>query len=510
MCAAAAGDRRPRDGSAPRTLVPSLRFAPEATGGPADPTPSAVPAHDGTETDTEGSPAMRPELKSDAAAPPLAPHRRFFPVPAAPASGLYPGEPATCRRDPRAFLPIFAHLALLLAVAKVYRLEGRAFAILLMLATAALPVHYALPYRWKKPFFTAVSVAGLAFVFGPAAAACVVALGCGLIALARSPIGWAWRVVAIASAAAVMAAARAGALRLGLPEIVWPVLGSMFMFRMILYLYELKHADGPEAPGDALAYFFLLPNFAFVHFPVVDYRTFRRGYFAQDVHDAQRSGLRMMVRGAAHLLLYRLVYHELLIRPEEVRSVGSLCGFLACNYLLYLRVSGQFHMACGMLGLFGFTLPETHHHYLLATGFTDYWRRINIYWKDFMVRVVFNPVVFRLKRRSQPVALAAATAVVFLATWALHAYQSFWLRGAWGFSRTDCLFWGVLGGLVLVNVQLDARNPRRMRGADRTPRGLAVRCLKTAGTFATIAVLWSLWSSPSVSSWLAMFRRAAG
>ena len=79
-------------------------------------------------------------------------------------------------------------------------------------------------------------------------------------------------------------------------------------------------------------------------------------------------------------------------------------------------------------------LPETHHRYLLATSFTDYWRRINIYWKDFMVRIFFNPVVFRLKRWPQPAALAAATAVVFLATWLLHAYQLYWLRGGWGFS----------------------------------------------------------------------------
>ena len=161
-------------------------------------------------------------------------------------------------------------------------------------------------------------------------------------------------------------------------------------------------------------------------------------------------------------------------------------------------------MACGMLHLFGFQLPETHHHYLLATGFTDYWRRINIYWKDFMVRVVFNPVVFRLKRRPQPLALAVATAAVFLATWLLHAYQSFWLRGSWGFSVPDALFWGILGVLVLVNVQLDAR--RAAEAVSQTARRL--RAAKTAGTFATIALLWSLWSSPSVAAWLGML--AAG
>ena len=186
----------------------------------------------------------------------------------------------------------------------------------------------------------------------------------------------------------------------------------MFMFRMMIYLYELKHAKTPESLVDTLSYFFLLPNYCFMHFPVVDYRTMQRGYFADDVHRMQRRGLDMMFRGTIHLLCYRLVYHELLIPASKRARPGSaLAAYLVCNYLLYLQVSGQFHMACGMLHLFGFQLPQTHHHYLLATGFTDYWRRINIYWKDFMVRLFFNPVVFRLKRWPQPVALAIATAI---------------------------------------------------------------------------------------------------
>ena len=104
------------------------------------------------------------------------------------------------------------------------------------------------------------------------------------------------------------------------PTIVWPVLATMFMFRMIIYLYELKHAKKPESLIDTLSYFFLLPNYCFLHFPVVDYRTFQRGYFARDVHATQRAGLQMMFRGTIHLLLYRLVYHELLIPPEEVHG----------------------------------------------------------------------------------------------------------------------------------------------------------------------------------------------
>src|SRR5207249_4780300 len=121
-------------------------------------------------------------------------------------------------------------------------------------------------------------------------------------------------------------------------------------------------------------------------------------------------------------------------------------------------------------------------------------------------RVVFNPVAFRLKRQPQGLALAVATAAVFVATWGLHAYQSFWLRGSWGLSLPDALFWGTLGALVMVNVQLDARAPRRVVAP--TPRGLALLGLRVAGTFTTIALLWSLWSSPSVGAWVAMLQRA--
>src|SRR5690348_5370721 len=94
-------------------------------------------------------------------------HRQYVPV--APARrGLYAGEPETCRRDLLEIVPILAHLGLLLAVFKVFRIEGRAFQMLVTFALAALPIHYALPLRWKKPCFVAVSIAGLAWIFGAA------------------------------------------------------------------------------------------------------------------------------------------------------------------------------------------------------------------------------------------------------------------------------------------------------------------------------------------------------
>ena len=450
-------------------------------------------------------------------APHPAPHRRFLPQIPGPGAGtagrrglLYDGEPEVCRRDLRRFLPVMAHLALTLAAFKVFHLEGRAFQGLATLATAALPLHYLLPFRLKKPAFVAISVAGLAWALGPGVAAVVLPAAALLIGACFLPISWRARAGIVAGLALALSVARALAPATGATDAALAVLGSMFMFRMMLFLYELKHARVPEDPVDAVAYFFLLPNFCFLLFPVVDYRAFRRGYFAADVHELQDDGLRLMTRGLLHLLAYRLVYHELAIAPDEVHGPATLAGHVVTNYLKYLHVSGQFHLACGLLHLFGFRLPETHHNYLLATGFTDYWRRINIYWKDFMVRVVFNPVAFRLKRRPQWQSLAAATTAVFVVTWLLHAYQSFWLKGSWGFSVPDALFWGILGVLVLINVQLDARRPAARPADASRARALAARVAKTAATFVTISLLWSLWTSPTLPAWLAMMGRGLG
>ncbi|MFO0960597.1 MAG: hypothetical protein U0800_24705, partial [Isosphaeraceae bacterium] len=107
--------------------------------------------------------------------------------------------------------------------------------------------------------------------------------------------------------------------------------------------------------------------------------------------------------------------------------------------------------------------------------------------------------------------LTLATVAVFVATWFLHAYQVFWRQGVWAFSVTDGLFWGILGLLVVVNVQLDARNQSRARlnrpGPSSTWRGRSILAAKTLGTFLTIALLWSLWNSSTVNAWLSLIRR---
>jgi len=63
---------------------------------------------------------------------------------------------------------------------------------------------------------------------------------------------------------------------------MWVILGSMFMFRLMIYLYDLKHRTAPFSLAHAVSYFFLLPNVCFPLFPVVDYKTFCSTYYNED------------------------------------------------------------------------------------------------------------------------------------------------------------------------------------------------------------------------------------
>jgi hypothetical protein len=242
---------------------------------------------------------------------------------------------------------------------------------------------------------------------------------------------------------------------------VWPVLGSMLGFRIILYLYDLKHRQAPFSLARAITYFFTLPNVCVPLFPLVDYQTFCTTHFNDSPELFYQTGIRWMFRGVVQLLLYRLVYHYGLLDLHDVTDARGVAEFMVATYLLYLHISLQFHLIVGLLHLFGFNLPETHHLYLLATSFTDFWRRINIYCKYFIMKVFFYPAFFAVRRIGTLRAMALATLAAFLATWVLHSWQWLWLRGRFLLSWQDVSFWSILAFLVLANALSEAVSGRR-------------------------------------------------
>jgi D-alanyl-lipoteichoic acid acyltransferase DltB (MBOAT superfamily) len=410
----------------------------------------------------------------------------------------------------RGMVVLGAQLAVLLLVIQALRIESPAFYDRVVpLAFGGAVVHHFLSERWRSWFFIALSLTGFALVFGLEGAAWVVVLGVTVIAWVHTPIPFWYRVGGWLALVVGLGVVRAGVVPAPFDGHIWPVFGSIFMLRMIVYLYDLRHQKGPTNWRMALSYFFMLPSVVFPFFPIIDYATFRRTWYDKPALATYQTGVHWIVRGVTHLVVYRLVYQYFTLAPAEISSGTQLVQYLLANFALYLRVSGQFHVIVGLLHLFGFRLPETHRFFYLAASFTDFWRRINIYWKDFMQKVFFMPVFFPLmKKQGEVIAIIAATSVTILATWFLHSYQWFWLLGRWLFTPTDMLFWVILGVLLVLDSLRERRTGRVRPGSART-RTLGYQVslgVRAAAIFTVMCVIWAFWNAPNLAEAVNLFR----
>lgn len=400
-------------------------------------------------------------------------------------------------------LLVVAQLVLALIVIRLFRIEGPAFAKLSILVVAGFVVHAMLPMAWRMPFFAALSIGGTLLFAGVTNGLWIVGLGVGILAVASLPVRFGVRVALVLAAAVLLGLFRTALLPSGIPGVVWPILGSMFMFRLAVYLYDVRHGVEAGPPARAFAYFFMAPNVAFPLFPVVDYKTFVRQYYDDEAWRIYQRGARWIARGLLHLVVYRLIYHHMAMDLTEVQSGPQVIQYIVSSFMLYLRVSGMYHLAVGMLHLFGFRLPETNHMWLFCQSFTDLWRRMNIYFRDMMMKLIYYPSFFRVRKVGMRKGIVLALAAVFVMTWALHSVQWFWLRGSWLLSWQDGLFYVLLGSLVIWQTLKESKRKRGIdTGAERWSPRRAVNALLTMGTLMT---MWSYWTADGSDQWLAMW-----
>src|SRR5207248_5460682 len=226
------------------------------------------------------------------------------------------------------FLVVVAQFGLVVLLVQYWQLESHLLTRLMWLAFAGFIIHHLLPQRFRLPFFAMLSLVAVITAvghFGPNVIASwmhgketpngllyhlvpgvtLVGIGLGLIGLCHLPIRFGARVGPVGIAGAGLAFLRAHSQ--WFPDVteMWVILGSMFMFRLMVYLYDLKHRTAPFSPARAISYFFLLPNVCFPLFSVVYYKKFFWSYFCVVSPQIDQSGLRWMFRGVIQLLLYR-------------------------------------------------------------------------------------------------------------------------------------------------------------------------------------------------------------
>ncbi len=419
---------------------------------------------------------------------------------------------------------IAAQLLLLATLMNVFEIISERFFEVFAIAAVGFVVHAWIPLRTRLPWFVLVSVASLFWVLKSErmeswtdgaswvslvtanGAYWVLGIGLGLMGICHLPVSAKVRGLLLLSAAAGLALLRydwGPDSTWSLPGNVWRVLGAMFMFRLIVYFYDLRtDKKVPRSFWHGTAYFFMCPNAVFPLFPVIDYKTFTKGHFDRDAASIYQKGVAWIFRGVMHLVLYRIIYLYLQFPGEQVTDWTKLVRYAVALYLMYLRVSGWFHLIVGMLCLYGFNLPETNHHYLLASGFNDYWRRINIYWKDFMMKVFYYPAFFKMRKIGMTRAMALATAFVFFVTWFLHSYQTYWIRGTFPLRSQDAVFWGILGVLVVGNTLLEAKKSKKKKGAKPTAVQVALQKIpRVLGMLTFLMILWSFWYATDAAAW---------
>lgn len=389
---------------------------------------------------------------------------------------------------------------LCILIIHAFSIESRVFLKLAVFTWFGFIAHHLLPMPLRLPFFGLLSLAAVFLVFGVVNGGWIIGIGGVLIGIAHLPVHFHIRVGMLLFVAVILALQRDNLIEGPIPGVIWPILGAMFMFRMIVYMYDMRTRAAPFSFWHALAYFFMIPNVIFPLFPVIDYKTFTRHYYDHDPFEIYQVGVKWLLRGLIQLILYRIVYQNFLLDPITIDSAGDTIQFIVSTYLLYLKISGTFHIIVGLMHLFGFNLPETHHNYLLSNSFTDFWRRINIYWKDFILKIFFNPVYFRLSRKMNTVgAMTITTFFAFFVTWMLHSYQWFWIRGSFPITWQDAVFWTFLATIVLANMIWETKNGRR-RNLKQRPRNIwddLSLGVRTIVTFIVISTSWTLWTAES-------------
>lgn len=363
----------------------------------------------------------------------------------------------------------------------------------------AFLIHSALPFRLRTTFFILSAIGGLFILLPFKEVLILLGLTMLMLGICNLKISLGFRKVLLLLVAIALALMRMGIFTNWIASQTLVLFGSMFMFRMLLFLYELKYQKEAVPFQTQLSYFLMLPNLIFPLFPVVDFKLFQRNYYNTTDTEIYQRGVSLISKGIFHMFLYRIIYSFLVPTVSEVQTLSDFIQYLVFSYLLVIRLSGLFHFSVGVLCLFGYNLPEIFKNIFLASGFADLWRRLNIYWKDFMIKMFFNPIYFRFKKYGTKQAIFWSTLICFGITLLLHSYQTFWLVGVFNVSNQDLIFW-LLFGLLVAFGGLFNWNKTSQNSSYKS----VIHVGKVLITFTSMALIWSFWNTNNMSSWLKM------
>lgn len=366
-------------------------------------------------------------------------------------------------------------------------------------------LHSFISVRFRPAFLFLSCVSLIYFAFGILAGSFMILLGLALIFICHLPIKFIFRLILILLIALALALLRTEFIYISWMTMSVMYISPLFMFRLIIYLYEIKNGFVPANKWQSISYFFMFPNVFFLFFPIIDYKTYIKTHLDSPENEIWQKGIRWMVRGLIHIMCYRLICSHFLIGPAEVIDLPTLLQYMVANYSLIIRLSGVFHFMIGLVCMFGFNLPPIFDNYFTATSFVDLWRRINIYWRNFVLKIFFYPTMFRYKKIIKKNLLAFTMITVFFITWIMHSYQLFWITGVVSVRSIDVIFWMVIGACITTNSVIIERQTLaedRIEKPQSDFKKYFMKIIRMIGMFLFMSVMWSLWNSRTFEDWL--------
>ncbi|MEM1320974.1 MAG: hypothetical protein AAGG75_12045 [Bacteroidota bacterium] len=401
------------------------------------------------------------------------------------------------------YLSVLLQLGFAAVLIHLFQIEGDlglpAFWPLLI---AAFCVHALAPKAYRPMIFFGSFVATLIFFLGEVGAAKVLLMGGVLLGLCHLPVPMALRRGLVFLAGVALVLMSTGYWPSPLDSWQMRIFASLFMFRVILYLYELPHEKKGPSIWQRLNYFFLLPNIIFPLFPIVDYQGFQKKYFNQKDIIIYQRGADLILWSLCCLLIYRWIYLFGIPSVLTVDTVGEVLHYMIATYLTVIRLVGLLGLSVGILRLFGYNLPDIFNYMFFASSFADLFRRINIYWKDFLMKICYYPTYFRIRKWTPTYALTIAMAVTFFFTWIFHLYQWFWILGSNPLRDTSIIYWGLFGVIATLNTLFEGN--KRKAKPNYSFQFAAWHSFKVLSTFLMMSLLYSLWVSPGVGNWMAL------
>lgn len=362
------------------------------------------------------------------------------------------------------------------------------------------------PVRFKPFVYVALFLSCVYYAFGSFSGSVLLLLLLLPYLVIQSQINWNLKVFLVIAFSLVLLLLRLDMAYFPRVNLVIPFAASILMFRVILLLYEVKYAPLSNNFWLNISYLFSFPSLSFLFAPIIDYRAFIKSYSAVSYEKMFHRSLWYITIGIAQLLLYKLCYTYLSISATSINDILSLLIFLTAKYSTVFKATGIITLSVGFITAFGFNLPAPFGNFLLAHNFSDYWRKVNVYWRDFVIKIVYYPIYFAIRKKTRYVFWVSIFSA-FILSWFFHGYQRFWISGVFTNSINDILFWLILGLLVAFTTKqggeaqkLPDEHQREFVSIFRQAIGIVIVTI-------VMLFLWFMWQSNNLTDFFFIIKK---